>query len=761
MNSSRSSRALPAAALLALAIGAALPAVAADAGHARLPAGARAAAQAAGVQILADYGRFLWVRGDQQTLAGLGAESSGDDLATYGLTLGGRHFDPAEAYPLAAATFGRDAQPALRLIQFQGPLKREWLDALRAQGVEPVQYLPPFTYVVWARGADLQTAAARSEVRWAGEFLAEWRVGASLAAPRGGARDVLALLYRPAAVGDEAFAMAGVVPDGRAPIDARFEEIRLRGDDAALARSLTIPGLYAVHEVPTDGGLRGEVGDAIVAGLFNESGVPQTGQYRNWLTALGIDGSGVIMANVDGGVADTNPNLVNRMLPCVTGASCGNASTTDSHGTHTAATMAGDGSSGTVANGYLRGLGVAPGANLIEQISRSSIYNAPGGMLQLMRESYNNNAVLSGNSWGPSGSPLGYDNQTMQVDVGSRDTDPNTPGDQPLTFVLSIMNGNGGTGSQGTPDDAKNIVTVGSTWAENAAGVPRSNLGSISSNSAHGPARDGRRIPHLVAPGCNIDSAVSATGYGTMCGTSMASPHVSGAIGLFTQYYRERYAGANPSVAVAKAALLAHSQDLFGGTDADGGALGHRPDNKQGWGRMRIDWLLEDDPPTWYYDQAHVFHDTGEEWEQVVEVIDPGQPVKVFLTFTDAPGHGLGGATPAWNNDLDLVVTANGQTYRGNVFGSDGWSTTGGSADARNNAEGVLLPAGVAGGQVTITVGATTISSRALLNAPETTSQDFAIACVNCRVGAAPEPEAMLFKNGFEWDLGPSPDQGD
>lgn len=760
MSNSRSSRAVPAVALLALAIGAALPA-AADTGHARLPADARAAARAAGVEIVADYGRFVWARGDQQTLTGLGAAQIGDALATYGLTLGGRYFDPAAAYPLAEATFGRDAQPALRLVQFQGPLKREWLDTLRERDVVPVQYLPPFTYVVWARGADLQALSTRSEVRWAGEFLPEWRVAESLTLPRSGARDVLALLYRPASVGDEAFTLAGVTPTARASIDARFEEIRLRGDDAALARSLTIPGLYALHEVPTDGGLRGEVGDAIIAGLFNEAGVPQAGQYRNWLTTLGIDGSGVIMANVDGGIADTNPNLVNRMLPCLTGASCGNSSTTDTHGTHTAATMAGDGSSGTVANGYLRGLGVAPGAHLIEQLSRSSIYNAPGGMLQLMRESYGNRAVLSGNSWGPSASPRGYDNQTMQVDVGSRDTDPNTPGDQPLIYVLSIMNGGGGTSTQGTPDEAKNIVTVGSTWAETSAGVPRGNLDSISSNSAHGPARDGRRIPHLVAPGCNIDSAITATGYGTMCGTSMASPHVSGAIGLFTQYYRERYDGATPSVAVAKAALLANTQDLSGGTDANGGALGHRPDNKQGWGRMRIDWLLQDDPPTWYYDQAHVFHDTGEDWQQVVDVVDPSRPVRIFLTFTDAPGHGLGGTTPAWNNDLDLLVTSNGQTYRGNVFGSDGWSTTGGSADARNNAEGVLLPAGLAGGAVTIRVEATTISSRALLNAPETTSQDFAIACVNCRVGTTPEPEAGLFANGFDWDLGPAPDGAD
>ena len=153
-------------------------------------------------------------------------------------------------------------------------------------------------------------------------------------------------------------------------------------------------------------------------------------------------------------------------------------------------------------------------------------------MLKLMRQSQDNAADLSGNSWGPSSSPRGYDGDTRQVDVGARDTKPDVAGDQPLTYVLSIMNGYGGTSSQGTPDEAKNVITVGSTKAQTSAGAAIAAFDDISSNSAHGPALDGRRIPHLVAPGCSVDSAASATGYQTMCGTSMASPQVSAALGV-------------------------------------------------------------------------------------------------------------------------------------------------------------------------------------------------------------------------------------
>ena len=98
-----------------------------------------------------------------------------------------------------------------------------------------------------------------------------------------------------------------------------------------------------------------------------------------------------------------------------------------------------------------------------------------------------------------------------------------------------------------------------------------------------------------------------------------------------------------------------------------------------------------------------------------------------MLTWTDAPGHGLGGSTPAWNNDLDLSVTTGGVTFLGNNFDPlTGWSQTGGSADFRNNTEGVLLPT-VPGGFVTITVTAANINSDGLPNSGDLTDQDFAL----------------------------------
>ena len=90
----------------------------------------------------------------------------------------------------------------------------------------------------------------------------------------------------------------------------------------------------------------------------------------------------------------------------------------------------------------------------------------------------------------------------------------------------------------------------------------------------------------------------------------------------------------------------------------------------------------------------------------------------------------------AYRNNLDLTVTINGQLYRGNVF-SGANSTTGGSADVRNNVESVFLPAGISGA-VTITVTAANINSDGVPNLGTTLDQDFALVAYNFSEVSAP-----------------------
>ena len=177
-----------------------------------------------------------------------------------------------------------------------------------------------------------------------------------------------------------------------APIDNRFIQLKFNLPGDALASAAAIANVYTLHPQATDGGLRSEYSNQINVGGYNGGGVPFVG-YQAWLTGVSLDGTGVIMANVDGGVDQSHPDLSNRMISC-SGSTCGGG-TSSSHGTHTAGIMGADGSSGTTSGGFLRGLGVAPGAQIFEQLY-SPTYTLPGGMRTLMEQSWENNAVLSG-----------------------------------------------------------------------------------------------------------------------------------------------------------------------------------------------------------------------------------------------------------------------------------------------------------------------------------------------------------------------------
>jgi hypothetical protein len=141
----------------------------------------------------------------------------------------------------------------------------------------------------------------------------------------------------------------------------------------------------------------------------------------------------------------------------------------------------------------------------------------------------------------------------------------------------------------------------------------------------------------------------------------MASPHVTGASALFVEYYRNLF-GHDPSPAMIKAAFTAVAKNLTGNHDADGGTLTHLFDNKQGWGRLQLSPVLAPTEAVQYIDQTTVFDNTGESWSHSYVAADPAKPIRIMLAWTDAPGHGLGGSTPAWNNDLDLRVSANGRS---------------------------------------------------------------------------------------------------
>lgn len=656
------------------------------------------------------------------------------DPETYVLHLGGVSFDPLMGFPTFEGPWdGRSAdRDDLFLVQLTGPTQDKWMQALARLNWTPVQYISPYTYVVWGHPAFMTETLDLDFVRFVGPFLPAFRVRPSWRELDDATREVRIMLCRHADLETTIHDLSavGLTVRAQAPISSTWVVVTgtLPGDRMGDAAS--IPGVYSLALAPEGGGERGEMSNQICARQVNATGLPLTG-YLPWLASRSLSGQGVIMAVVDSGTDHDHVNLAGRMLPC-SGTTCG-GSASGNHGTHTAGIMAADNTSGVQDSyGFFRGLGVAPGANLVEQIYSS--YPDPNGLRHLIEESHTNGAVLSSNSWGPSSFPVGYDDDTLQVDLGVRDADASTPGNQPFIYVLSIMNGGGGISSQGTPDEAKNIIAVGSTDMQNSSGAPQTNHFDISANSAHGPALDGRHLPHIVAPGCYVDSTYPNSTHGLKCGTSMASPHVSGSIALLLESFRASYPTADdPSPAWVKALLLVTATDLAGHLDADDQVLGHPFDDKQGWGRLDLDALLDAEPQRAWWDQHVILDDSGDFFETAVRPLDPNQPVKLMLVWTDAPGHGLGGATPAWNNDLDLTLTRGEHLFRGNGFGPDGYSQPDTAADTMNNTEGIFLPAPGNQDPMTLRVTGTNINSDGVPGVGDSTDQDFALVCLNAQ----------------------------
>lgn len=683
-----------------------------------------------------DYGSFLWAVMQPADLAGLDAAGVAYQAVEtpYVLTLGGQTFDPLEGVPSFGLGQDQKARSAgemgLHLVQFHGPIKDAWLDDLEKAGLELVQYIYPFTYLVWGDLASLSQARGQNTVRWVGDYLPAFALSSKHRSLNNDPLLVKVLIMPQAGLSDtvtEIEALGGQTMGTASGVDPAFDLATFLIPGDRLTAVAQLPGTYLVQPVPLDGGDRGEMSSQINVGNVDGSNLAYPG-YQDWLNSVGLSGDGVIIANVDSGIYQDHPDLINRMATC-TGSSCGGSAYTD-HGTHTAGIMAGDGSSGvTDSFGFLRGLGMAPGVKLVEQVYNPT-YLETDGMLTLMTQSYRNGAVVSGNSWGPSGTPQGYDIDTRLVDVGVRDADPLAAGNQPLSYVLSIMNGRGGTSTQGSPDEAKNVFTIGATIMQNYDGTQMANINDLASVTAHGPALDGRTIPHLVAPGCDVDSTLPTSSYGLMCGTSMASPQVTGTVALFIEKYRQSFGG-DPSPALVKAAFLPVAHDLAGHLDADGGTLGHPFDSKQGWGRLDAAAVLDPKATVIYFDQRNLLDNTGETWSFGLTSPKPINYLHAMLVWTDAPGAAVSyeeRTTPAWVNNLDFTIAIEGTLYRGNDFDATGLSVANSTtADGMNNTEGIFLENQPAG-SYTFTVTAAEIAGDGVPNLGDGTDQDFALA---------------------------------
>ncbi len=520
-----------------------------------------------------------------------------------------------------------------------------------------------------------------------------------------------------------------------------------------------------------------EVQNQILAGHFNASKSGPSGPgYLAWLDGLGfsqnpadypvvdITDDGIGNGTVNSGDPTfhqfgslSNPTRLAYVGNCTSDADGGGP---DGHG-HINTSIVGsyDARSGFPfqdPNGFLRGLGVSPYGRMAgTRIFGAAGYDisACGGTDQgVIQASYNAGGRISSNSWGCSGCAGTYDASSQAYDAGTRDADPAAPGNQQFLFVFAAGNSGPGSATVGTPGNGKNMVTVGASenyrpsdedgaWTDgcNIGPTGADNAMDVISFSSRGPAPGGRIKPEVIAPGTHIQGTASTnsgyngssvcdkyrpggqTTFAASSGTSHSTPAIAGVASLYWYWLENTYNVAQPSPALIKAYLMAHTTYLTG---VDGGDT--LPSNNQGYGMPDMSAAF-DGTPRYLVNQSVVLDNSGDMWTFDGAVADPAKPVRIVMVYTDKAG--ATGTSPQVN-DLNLQAAVGGTTYLGNVFNGQ-WSAPGGTPDSANNYEAIFLPAGTSG-SLHITVTGFNIADDGVPNYGDATDQDFALVCYNC-----------------------------
>lgn len=265
---------------------------------------------------------------------------------------------------------------------------------------------------------------------------------------------------------------------------------------------------------------------AIIAGQdtgYNWNHPALINQYRGW----------------DGDTADHNYNWHDAISSDINGDNnnpCGYSLTVpcddigSTHGTHTMGTMIGE------TNGYQ--IGVAPGAEWIACRNMEEGYGTPETYIDCF-EWFLAPTDLNDENPDPSKAPHVINNSwgcptsegCSTFNFGVMDTVINNLRAAGIVVVTSAGNSGSSCNSVRTPA----AIYEGSF----AVGATNINDG-ITSFSSRGPVTvdgSGRIKPNVTAPGDAVRSATGTTGYGTLSGTSMAAPHVAGAVGLMISAY--------------------------------------------------------------------------------------------------------------------------------------------------------------------------------------------------------------------------------
>jgi len=448
------------------------------------------------------------------------------------------------------------------IIQFKGPVREEWKENCRKHGVEFLDYLPDFAFIVRMPVGKKSEVEALPQLRWLGIYQPAYRIAAGLCPVRWARRTGM-----PPKSAQKLECIVVLFPG--ADTDGIISSIRSRGGDVGnkvtTARKTKLRVVLPASGIDSIASLSGVkwIEEAPVWTLFNDKSREIIRADTAW-TAGGAQifyGSGQVVGvadtGLDRGSRETSDLLADfwapggassRVLAISTTWSSGTGADTHGHGTHVAGTILG--------NGDLSGAdpstrsypddcyaGIAPEASLVFQ-ALGDLSGIPDDLNTLFAQAYGGGARIHSNSWGTVYKVAG------EYTSYSEDVDEYSSSNQDFLIVFSA--GNSGVDanfdgvidlySVGAPATAKNCIAVGASendrppgsdpepalnltygwyWPWDYPAEPISN-GYVSDNpegmaafSSRGAQLAARYKPELVAPGTNLIStrtqAVSVT----------------------------------------------------------------------------------------------------------------------------------------------------------------------------------------------------------------------------------------------------------
>ncbi|WP_275002234.1 carboxypeptidase regulatory-like domain-containing protein [Promicromonospora iranensis] len=335
---------------------------------------------------------------------------------------------------------------------------------------------------------------------------------------------------------------------------------------------------------------------------------------------MGYTGEGITVSNIDSGAEYDHPALADQYRGMQadgavvndynwqdTSGSAELPFDDDGHGTHTMGTMVGDDGNGNQ-------VGVAPGADWIATNGCHSCSDA---------------ALLASGQW-----------IVAPTKVDGTDPDPSK---RP-----NVVNNSWGLTAAGTVDDwytdtteAWEAAGIFGTWSAGNSGPgctttssPGANTGSysvgafgangaIAGFSSRGTGEGGMIKPNISAPGVNVRSSVPGDGYAAFNGTSMAAPHLAGAVALLW------------SAAPALIGDIEGTQALLdqAAVDTDDTTCGGTADNNNVWGEGKLDVAA------------------------LIDAAPIGATGYVTGTVTDAAGTPIAGADVTVDGERDRTVS--------------------------------------------------------------------------------------------------------